>query len=120
MEWNDRPAGEPAQPSPAEPAIIAPPAAAPVFGGIRRTIATAVLAVGLLIVGGTAVAFAADPSASPAPNASSGPANGGGTTRPSHVPGSTANCPNMGGNGSGGAGGSTTPSTTGPTSSPAL
>jgi hypothetical protein len=117
MEWNDRPAWEPAQPPPAEPATLAAPAAAPVFGGIRRTIATAVLAVGLLIVGGTAVAFAADPSASPAPNASSAPANGGGTTRPSHVPGSTANCPNMGGSGSGG---STTPSTTGPTSSPAL
>jgi hypothetical protein len=133
MDWNDQPAWEPAQPPPAwepaqpppawEPASYSPqpepaaPASAFAFGGIRRTIATAALAVGLLVVGGTAVVLAADPSASPAPAATTQPSAGtGGTTQPrTH----TGNCPNMGGNGSSG-GGSTAPSTNGPTSSPAL
>jgi hypothetical protein len=124
MSWNDQPAWQPAQPPPAwepasyspsaEPAVPAPPASSPVFGGIRRTIATVALAVGLLVVGGTAVVLAADPSASPAPNATTAPS--GGTTTPRTHTGSSANCPNMGGSGSGG---STAPSTTGPSSSPA-
>jgi hypothetical protein len=116
MTWNDQPASQPAQPPPAwEPASYSPPpavvASTPSFGGIRRTIATAALAVGLLIVGGTAVVLAADPSASPAPNATTAPS--GGTTTPRTHTGSSANCPNMGGSG-----GSTTPSTNGPSSSP--
>jgi hypothetical protein len=125
MDWNDQPAWEPAQPPPAwEPASYSPPPAEQTalastfaFGGIRRTIATAALAVGLLVVGGTAVVLAADPSASPAPAATTQPSAGtGGSSQPrTH----TGNCPNMGGNGSSG-GGSTAPSTNGPTSSPAL
>lgn len=126
MSWNDQPASQPdqtdwarAQPAPAwEPASYSPPPAAATtpaaFGGIRRTIATVALAVGLLVVGGTAVVLAADPSASPAPNATTAPS--GGTTTPRTHTGSSANCPNMGGSGSGG---STTPSTNGPSSSPA-
>ena len=106
MDWNDQPAWEPASysPPPAEPTA---PASTFAFGGIRRTIATAALAVGLLVVGGTTVVLAADPSASPAPAA---------TTQPKTH---TGNCPNMGGSGSN-RGGSTAPSTNGPTSSPAL
>ena len=129
MSWNDQPAREPAQQTPAwEPASYSPPPAAPAqpaaFGGIRRTIATVGLAVGLLVVGGTAVVLAADPSASPAPAATTAPSGGttapsGGTTTPRTHTGSTKNCPNMGGSGSGGSGGSTAPSTTGPSSSPA-
>jgi hypothetical protein len=123
MTWNDESARasaqgvwEPAHPPPVEPAELAPPASGstPAFGGIRRTIATAALAVGLLVLGGTAVVLAADPSASPDPSATTAPS--GGTTQPrTHTPGSTKDCPNMGGSGSGG---STAPSTNGPTSSP--
>ena len=129
MTWYDEPAREPAQPPPAwEPASYSPPpatpAATPSFGGIRRTIATAALVVGLLVVGGTAVVLAADPSASPAPNATTAPSGGttapsGGTTTPRTHSGSTKDCPNMGGSGSSGSSGSTAPSTNGPTSSPA-
>jgi hypothetical protein len=122
MSWNDLPASEPAQHPPAwEPASYTPPPAsapAPSFGGIRRTIATAALAVGLLVLGGTAVVLAADPSASPAPAATTAPS--GGTTTPRTHTGSTRDCPNMGGSGSNGSGGSSAPSTTGPSSSPQL
>ena len=122
--WDPAPsAWESAQPMPAEPATPSGPT--PAFGGVRRTIATAALAIGLLVVGGTAVALAADPSASPDPSASTAPSAG--TTQPrTHTPGSTKDCPNMGGsgsggsNGSGGSGGSTAPSTTPPTCSPEL
>lgn len=121
MTWNDQPALEPAQPMPAEPAPM-PSGSAPAIGGVRRTIATAALAVGLLVVGGTAVVLAADPSASPDPSATTAPSAG--TTQPrTHTPGSTRDCPNMGGSGSGdsgGSGSSTAPSTTAPTSSPEL
>jgi membrane-associated phospholipid phosphatase len=111
MDWNEHPAWSPG-PLPAEPANMPPvkPASSPTFGGLRRTIATAALTVGLLVVGGTAVVLAADPSASPAANAS------GGTTQPRTHTGSSANCPNMGG--SSGSGSSTAPSTNGSTSSP--
>jgi hypothetical protein len=116
MDWTQPPAWEPAQPPPVSPAPVAEatPSTASSFGGIRRTIATAALAVGLLVVGGTAVVLAADPSASPAPSGSTAP-SGGTTTPRTHTPGSTTDCPNMGGSGSGG---STAPSTTGPSSSP--
>src|SRR6202008_2158435 len=67
MEWFD----QPATPAPT------PPAAAPegrtAFGGMKRTVATAMLAVGLLVVGGVAVVNAADPSASPAPTTTTRP-----------------------------------------------
>jgi hypothetical protein len=128
MDWFDEPAA-PVQPSPAPAA----PGGQRILGSTRRTVVTALLAVGLLTVGGVAVVFAADPSASPAPTTTTQPSSGtgngvapnGGTTRPngqaprSH---SGVNCPNMGG--SGGSGGSTAPdgtaapSTDGSTSSP--
>jgi len=113
MDWTQPPAWEPAQPPPVPSAPEPSTGSAPVLGGVRRTIATVVLAVGLLIVCGSAVVMAADPSASPAPNATTQPSNGtGGTTTPrTH----TGNCPNMGTNGSGG---SSAPSTTNPSSSP--
>ena len=137
MDWSDQPAGpaQPSQPSPfAAPASFTPPpghgSAAPVeaggrslLSGTRRTVATALLAVGLLTVGGVAVVFAADPSATPAPNATTQPSTGGGTTRPNgQAPGSHngANCPNMGGSsGSGSSGGSSTTPSTAPSTTPA-
>jgi len=137
MDWSDQPAvpGHPSQPSPfASTAAYTPPpgtdSATPVetgsrsiLSGTRRTVATALLAVGLLTVGGAAIVFAADPSASPAPNATTQPSTGGGTTRPNgQAPGThnAADCPNMGGSsGSGSApGSSAAPSTNGSTSSP--
>jgi hypothetical protein len=125
MDWNDRPAWEPAQPAPDDPATSTLSTSA--FGGMRRTIATVALVVGLLAVGGTAVVLAADPSGSPAPNATTQPSTGaGGSTTPGSTTPKThhGNCPNMGGNGSGRSGGSTAPSTApstnGPTASPAL
>ncbi len=135
MDWSDQPAvpaQPPREPSPfASTAWYSPAPAVPttdaggrsLLGGARRTMATALLAVGLLTVGGAAVVFAADPSATPAPNATTQPSTGGGTTRPSG-PGAAghngANCPNMGGRGgSGGAPASpTTPSTNGSSSTP--
>ncbi|HXI81740.1 MAG TPA: hypothetical protein VNM34_13090 [Verrucomicrobiae bacterium] len=125
MDWTQPPAWEPAQPPPVPPVPDAgsTPGPASSFGGIRRGIATAALAVGLLVVGGTAVVLAADPSGSPAPNATTQPSTGGGgTTQPngSAPTGRTHNCPNMGGSGSGGSSGSgsSSPSTNGATSSP--
>jgi hypothetical protein len=128
MDWFDQPA-PPAQPQPSSfaTAPVSPgpadgppePSGRSVLGGTRRTIATALLAVGLLTVGGAAVVFAADPAASAAPNATTQPSAGAGgaapgtTTRPNGGPGggshNAADCPNMGG--SGGGGGTTTPST---------
>jgi hypothetical protein len=123
MNLNDQSAWEPPQTPPAEPAPSTPAGSGLPFGVARRTIATVALAIGLLVAGGTAVVFAADPSGSPAPNATTQPSTGtGGSTTPKTHSG---NCPNMGGNGgSRGSGGSTAPSTppstTAPTSSPAL
>ncbi|HEX7471604.1 MAG TPA: hypothetical protein VF323_00860 [Candidatus Limnocylindrales bacterium] len=60
--------------------------------GLRRTIATAILATGLLAVGGVAVVSAA----SPTPAASSAPAGSGGPTTPGAGGTHTgANCPGM-------------------------
>ena len=137
MDWSDQPAvpAHPSQPSPfpSTAAYTPPPgtgSVAPVetdgrsiLSGTRRTVASVVLAVGLLTVGGAAVVFAADPSATPAPSATTQPSTGG-TTRPSgQAPKSHsgADCPNMGGSsGSSGSGGSgTTPAPSdGSTSSP--
>jgi hypothetical protein len=138
MDWSDPPAGTPASFSP-PPAWAgsaaptpAPPAAlpSPTLGGARRLVATAVLAVGLLGVGGAAVVFAADPSASPAPSAgtqtppgTSGggsvapttPGNGGAPKGTGHAKG---DCPNMGGSGGTAPGAPAAPSTNGSTSSP--
>jgi hypothetical protein len=136
MDWSDQPAvpAQPLQPSSpfASSASFTPAPSSgaprvdegrrPLLSGARRTVATALLAVGLLTVGGAAAVFAADPSASPAPNATTQPSTGGGTTRPNGQAPKTHNstdCPNMGtSGGSGTTPGSSAPSTNGSTSSP--
>ena len=77
---------DPGVPEPAE----GPPDG--VLSGPQKLVATIMLAIGLMAIGGVAVVSAAspDPSASAAPSASSGsgsPGGSGGT--------SNANCPNM-------------------------
>jgi hypothetical protein len=99
MDWYDQPTES--------------PPAARALTGVRRGLLTAVLAVGLLGVGGVAAVMAAspDPSASSAPNATTQPSGNGGTTAPSTRPGGgsghmSGNCPNMGGNSGSGSSGS--------------
>jgi type II secretory pathway pseudopilin PulG len=134
MDWSDQPAVPAQPPYPSSPSAPAPsfsplPAGAEQatvgrssLSGARRTVATALLAVGLLTVGGVAVALAADPSATPAPTTTTQPSTGGGTTRPNGQGGThnPADCPNMGGSrGTGTAPASpAAPSTDGSTSSP--
>jgi hypothetical protein len=91
------------------PAPPEPTASRPLLGGARRGIATALLAVGLLVVGGVAVVNAADPSPTPAPTTTQ-PSNPGTSGQPANPNGGQhkGNCPNMGG--SSGGGGSTAPS----------
>ena len=78
------------------------------LSGARRSIAMGALAAALLVVGGSAVALAADPSASPDPSATAQPADGGTTAPSTATPGSTApgtghpahgNCPAKDGSG---------------------
>jgi len=86
-------------------------------GAVRRTVATLVLAVGLLIVGGVSAVWAAspDPSAATTPSTTtpsttpdgSGTPGTGGTTHPK------GDCPNMGGSPSGTNGSTSSPSTSG-------
>ena len=78
MDWNDQPATQPA-PTP----LVAATESRSAFGGMKRTAATALLAVGLLVVGGVAAVNAADPSTSPAPSAA--------TTQPSTGTNGTGN-----------------------------
>ena len=106
--------------------------AAGALGGVKRTVATAMLAVGLLVVGGVAAVNAADPSASADSNASTAPAdNGSGGTpggtqaapdasaRPQRGAGHAAgDCPDKAGTGSGGSQGSGSTTDDGSTSSP--
>ena len=109
----------PAPLAPAPAPTPGPSSNAPRLSGPRRAIATAVLSVGLLALGGAAVVLAADPSpgTTTTPNATTAPANGGsGTapsapttpgapgTRPQHGQGAKGDCPNMGGSGSGSSG----------------
>ena len=86
------------------------------LSGAKRSIAMGALAAALLVVGGSAVALAADPSASPDPSATAQPADGGttapsttapGTGRPAH-----GDCPAKDGSGTGTTpnGATTTPS----------
>jgi hypothetical protein len=145
MDWTDQPAQPPAPQPPAGTWGTPPQAAGPdtaglpptkgeprrSFFGLKRTAATALLAVGLLAVGGVAAVSAADPSGSPAPGASSQPADGGstapgtgGTQQPAAPDNGTApnrqgpgaraghDCPNMGNSGSGG---TQTPGSSAPT-----
>ena len=98
--------------------------------GARRTIAMGTLAAALLVVGGSAVALAADPAASPDPSATAQPADGGTTTPDAGTtaPGITApgaghrgrgDCPAKDGSGTGTAPSSgTTPSPDTTTPSP--
>jgi hypothetical protein len=117
----------------------APEAAPRRLSGTRRAIASVLLTAGLLAVGGTAVALAADPSVSPAPSTSTQPSSGGTGAPSTGTPstgdpagrGSHANgkdCPNLGGStGSGGSGGQqgspatpTTPTTPDVSASPSV
>ena len=85
-----------AETTPGETTPGAPPS--PSGGlGLRRTIATLLLATGLLAVGGVAAVSAASPtpSAPSAPSASSAPAAGGGTTAPAPHDGTHGDCPGM-------------------------
>ena len=65
-----------------------PPPSGGAWQGAKRSISTALLAIGLLVVGGSAVAFAADPSPSETP-ATTAPTTGddGATTAPETTPG---------------------------------
>src|SRR4029078_7436854 len=72
MTWND----QPVQPAPTTD-LPAAPSARTGLSPAPRVIATLLLALGLLAVGGGAVAFAADPSASPDPAATTQPSTGG-------------------------------------------
>jgi hypothetical protein len=95
------------------PAAPEPTVARPLLSGARRGIATALLAAGLLVVGGVAVVNAADPSPSPSATQPSGPGTSGQPANPNGT--HKGNCPNMGGSGSG-SGGSSAPTT--PNASP--
>jgi hypothetical protein len=84
--------------------------------------ATALLAAGLLVVGGVAAVSAADPSASPAPNATqpSDPGTSGQPANPNSGSGQThpkGNCP-ADGSGNGSSGGSNSSPNTTPDASP--
>src|SRR4051794_33019061 len=126
MDWTTPPGDQPlwSPPEPAAESSSAPsrldkgPTPRPFLGGVRRTIGTALLAVGLLAVGGVAVVNAADPSASPTPNATTQPSTGAGGSNGTAPDGSARpgrpapngqapsgraghDCPNMGGSGTG-------------------
>jgi hypothetical protein len=112
MERNDRlwDAADPTDANPTEwSAASAAPPSVPApnrLGGGRRGLATAMLAAGLLIIGGVAAVSAADPSASSAPDATSQPADPGASAQPDDTSGhQRGDCPEDGTNGSGGDGG---------------
>ena len=90
--------GNPTQPAPAwpEPQSATTPGPGRASGW-RRTVASALLAIGLLTVGGVAIVNAAspDPSASTAPSASSNPSGATGTQGSGGSGGTQHNCPNM-------------------------
>jgi hypothetical protein len=108
MNWNDQTVPA-AAPSPEPPAPVAQAVERRV-GGLRRGALTALLAVGLLGVGGVAAVMAASPApgASQAPSGTQHPSGKGGTTAPTTNPnrGWDHDCPNMGGSGSSGSNGS--------------
>ena len=85
-------------------------------GVVRRTLATLVLAAGLLIVGGASAVWAAspDPSAATTPSATDTPGTSGtprsGTDGTTHPKG---DCPNMDGSSSGTDGSTSSPSSSG-------
>jgi hypothetical protein len=83
MDWYEQPAQAP----PAPRAVT----------GIRRGLVTAILAAGLLGVGGAAAVMAASPDPSAAPNATTRPSTNGGAPSGTAAPHHMGNCPNMGG-----------------------
>ena len=102
-------APDPTDALPTQEGLGSRPASPVQFRGMRRGIATALLAGGLLVVGGVAAVAAADPSASPTPNATTQPADPGSSAAPDAAnPGHRGNCPDKDGSGSGtdGSGGS--------------
>ena len=108
MNWYDETVPA-AAPSPELAAPIAPTAERRV-GGLRRGALTALLAVGLLGVGGVAAVMAAspDPGASQTPSGTQQPSDNGGTTAPSTKPNRSGHdCPNLGGGSSGSSGSGT-------------
>ena len=121
MERNDRlwDASDPTDAATTEWSA-APAAPAPVrIGGGRRGLATAVLAAGLLVIGGVAAVSAADSSASPAPDATSQPANPGSSAQPDDNSGhERGDCPEDGSNGSGGSDGTDDGTDNSPDASP--
>ncbi len=149
MSWEDISAPPPAPAATPEPGTVEPVPttrvdARPSEGfSLRRGIATAVLATGLLVLGGAAVVNAADPSTSPTPSSGTevapdatttpsqtDPSQGGSGTQPDtqgqgrghHGAGAGAqggtrgDCPNMGGDQ--GSNGGTTPTTPAPSTAP--
>ena len=80
------------------PPIASPPTPGPIrLSGTRRAVASVLLTVGLFALGGTAVAMAADPSASPAPPTQPNGGSGAPSGNPNHA--NRQGCPNMGGSG---------------------
>jgi hypothetical protein len=149
MSWEDisaPPSTTTAGPEITEPVPTTRVDARPSEGfSVRRGIATALLATGLLVLGGAAVVNAADPSTSPTPSSgtevapdASGtapsqtdPSQGGSGTQPDTQGqgrghhgagaqgGAAGDCPNMGGDqGSSGGSPPTTPTTPAPTTTP--
>jgi hypothetical protein len=84
--------------NPQEPAMPVPATDPPAAGGhhlsgVRRIVATTLLSVGLIAIGGVAIVNAA----SPAPAASGAPSGSGNPTHPGGGSGTPGDCPNMGG-----------------------
>jgi hypothetical protein len=114
-------------PRPGEPAALPPPTpiastASGTPGGVRRGLLTTALAIGLLVLGGSAVVFAAspEPSASTTPSATGMPSTDDSTNGTSDPGGTTdstkPDCPEGADDGSTP---STTPATESPTATPA-
>jgi hypothetical protein len=81
------------------------------LGGISRGVITAMLAGGLLVIGGVAAVAAADPSSSPGPSATEQPADPGSSATPADSgsgPGHRGPCPEKDGSGGSGSDGSQT------------
>jgi hypothetical protein len=94
MSWEELPAHPelPAQP---------PAPTSPRVGGPRKGLLVGAMALTLLAVGGVAAVSAADPSASPEPNATSQPADPGATAQPDGTDHVKGDCPERNGSGGG-------------------
>ena len=89
------------------------------LAGISRGVVTAMLAGGLLVIGGVAAVSAADPSGSPAPNATEQPADPGSSATPDDAgSGHRGNCPEKDGSGNRSDDGSGSGSDSSPDASP--